>query len=81
MKDLTHSLRTLYYYFIDFFYLKTLLSVQSARGHAVSEEAVQLTFSHYATVTMHSAHFRPQLDALIDKLNYGDDLSCLLLLN
>lgn len=81
LKDLTHSLRTLYYYFIDFFYLKTLLSVQSVRGRAISEEAVQLTFSHYATVTMHSAHFRPQLDALIDKLNYGDDLSCLLLLN
>ncbi|BAE75291.1 Flagellar biosynthetic protein FliU [Sodalis glossinidius str. 'morsitans'] len=32
LKDLSHSLRTLYYYFIDFFYLKTLLSVQSVRA-------------------------------------------------
>lgn len=79
--DLKQSLRSLYYCFTDYFYIKTLLSVQSIYDIEVSMESIQLMFCHYSTVTQHSINLRQQLDELIDKLNFGDDLSCLLLLN
>lgn len=79
--NLKQSLRSLYYCFTDYFYIKTLLSVQSAYDIEVSMESIQLMFCHYSTVTQHSNNLRQQLDELIDKLNFGDDLSCLLLLN
>ncbi|WP_119712349.1 hypothetical protein [Arsenophonus endosymbiont of Aleurodicus floccissimus] len=38
--DLKKSLRSLYYYIIDYFYIKTLFSVQSAYDIEVSMESI-----------------------------------------
>ncbi len=72
-------LRQFYRIVMDYFYLKTFLSVQSLHVE-IDQTLVMKTIATFSEKTMHNSTINQRMDAAIDTINGGDDLSCLLLI-
>lgn len=72
-------LRQFYRIVMDYFYLKTFLSVQSLHVE-IDPPLVMKTIASFSEKTMHNSTINTRMDAAIDTINGGDDLSCLLLI-
>lgn len=77
--DLSTVMRKFYRIVLDYFYVKHLLSVKSLLGD-VDQPLVLKTLASLAGKTQHSSVLDQRMDRLIDMINAGDDLSCLLLI-
>lgn len=72
-------LRQFYRIVMDYFYLKTFLSVQSLHVE-IDQTLVMKTIASFSEKTMHNSTINKRMDAAIDTINGGDDLSCLMLI-
>ncbi|WP_336238566.1 flagellin lysine-N-methylase [Enterobacter chuandaensis] len=72
-------LRQFYRIVLDFFYVKFILSVQSMQGE-IDRQVVMKTIASLSEKTMHNQTIDARIDFAIEKINGGDDLSCLLLI-
>ena len=72
-------LRQFYRIVLDFYYLKVFLSVKSMQ-ETIDQQVVMKTIAGFSEKTMHNQSMDARLDFAIDKINGGDDLSCLLLI-
>lgn len=72
-------LRQFYRIVLDFYYLKVFLSVKSMQ-ETIDQQVVMKTIAGFSEKTMHNQNIDARLDFAIDKINGGDDLSCLLLI-
>lgn len=72
-------MRQFYRIVLEFFYIKVFLSVKSMHGE-MSREVVMKTIASFSEKTLHNQTIDARLDHAIDKINGGDDLSCLLLI-
>lgn len=78
-KNTENILRQFYRIVLDFFYLKNILSVKSMQND-IDEQVVMKTIASFSEKTMHNKTIDARMDFAIDKINGGDDLSCLLLI-
>ena len=72
-------MRQFYRVVLDFFYVKFILSVKSIQGE-IDQQVVMKTIASLSEKTMHNSTIDARMDFAIDKINGGDDLSCLLLI-
>lgn len=72
-------LRQFYRIVLDFFYLKIFLSVKASQEE-INPNTLMKTIAGFSEKTMHNSSINARLDHAIDKINGGDDLSCLLLI-
>ncbi|AOP99686.1 flagellin lysine-N-methylase [Enterobacter hormaechei] len=72
-------LRQFYRIVLDFFYLKIFLSVKASQEE-IHPHTLMKTIAGFSEKTMHNSSIDARLDNAIDKINGGDDLSCLLLI-
>lgn len=72
-------MRQFYHLVLDYFYLRTFLSVQSLHTD-VGKPLVMRTIACLSEKTMHSKIVEQRIETAIDRINGGDDLSCLLLI-
>ncbi|TDN56033.1 flagellin lysine-N-methylase [Scandinavium goeteborgense] len=77
--DLTTVMRQFYRIVLDYFYVKHLLSVKSLQEN-LDEAVVLKMLASLAEKTLHSSSIDSRMSHAIDKINAGDDLSCLLLI-
>ncbi|EJD6656197.1 TPA: lysine-N-methylase [Enterobacter cloacae] len=78
-KNMATMMRQFYRIVLDFFYIKFILSVRSMQGE-IDQQVVMKTIASLSEKTMHNNTIDARMDAAIDKINGGDDLSCLLLI-
>lgn len=78
-KNMATMMRQFYRIVLDFFYIKFILSVRSMQGE-LDQQVVMKTIASLSEKTMHNTAIDARMDAAIDKINGGDDLSCLLLI-
>lgn len=78
-KDAATIMRKFYRIVLDFFYVKTFLSVKSMQVE-IDEQIVMKTLASFSEKTLHNSTIDARMDFAIDKINGGDDLSCLLLI-
>lgn len=78
-KNMATMMRQFYRIVLDFFYIKFILSVRSMQGE-LDQQVVMKTIASLSEKTMHNTTIDARMDAAIDKINGGDDLSCLLLI-
>ena len=78
-KNMATIMRQFYRIVLDFFYIKCILSVRSMQGE-IDQQVVMKTIASLSEKTMHSSDMDARMDFAIDKINGGDDLSCLLLI-
>lgn len=78
-KNMATIMRQFYRIVLDFFYIKCILSVRSMQG-AIDQQVVMKTIASLSENTMHNTTIDARMDFAIDKINGGDDLSCLLLI-
>lgn len=78
-KDLPTIMRQFYRIVLDFFYIKCILSVRAMQGE-IDQQVVMKTIASLSEKTMHRSDMDARMDFAIDKINGGDDLSCLLLM-
>lgn len=78
-KNMATIMRQFYRIVLDFFYIKCILSVRSMQGE-IDQQVVMKTIASLSEKTMHNATIDARMDFAIDKINGGDDLSCLLLI-
>ncbi|MFC0179743.1 flagellin lysine-N-methylase [Thorsellia kenyensis] len=79
-RDLKNSLRQFYYLLTDYFYLKTSLSVIASRKPIEQSDIITMFYS-YHTLKQHNQDIEKKLDVIISKVNLGDDLSAIMLLD
>ncbi|WP_395300080.1 flagellin lysine-N-methylase [Enterobacter sp. ECC-175] len=72
-------MRQFYRIVLDFFYLKTFLSVKSMHDE-LEQQTVMKTIASFSEKTLHNQTIDARMDFAIDKINGGDDLTCLLLI-
>ena len=72
-------MRQFYRIVLDYFYVKHLLSVRSFET-SIDEAAAMKTLAGISEQTMHSSAIDDRFDRVINAINNGDDLSCLLLI-
>jgi lysine-N-methylase len=78
-KNTATVMRQFYRVVLDFFYVKFILSVKSMQGE-IDQQVVMKTIASLSEKTMHNSTIDARMDFAIDKINGGDDLSCLLLI-
>lgn len=78
-KNMATIMRQFYRIVLDFFYIKCILSVRSMQGE-IDQQVVMKTIAGLSEKTMHRSDMDARMDFAIDKINGGDDLSCLLLI-
>ncbi|MHC9001975.1 flagellin lysine-N-methylase [Enterobacter adelaidei] len=78
-KNTATIMRQFYRIVLDFFYIKCILSVRSMQGE-IDQRVVMKTIASLSEKTMHNQTIDARMDFAIDKINGGDDLSCLLLI-
>ncbi len=78
-KNTATVMRQFYRMVLDFFYVKFILSVKSMQGE-IDQQVVMKTIASLSEKTMHNKTIDARMDFAIDKINGGDDLSCLLLI-
>lgn len=78
-KNTATVMRQFYRIVLDFFYVKFILSVKSMQGE-IDQQVVMKTIASLSEKTMHNSTIDARMDFAIDKINGGDDLSCLLLI-
>lgn len=78
-KNMATMMRQFYRIVLDFFYIKFILSVRSMQGE-IDQQVVMKTIASLSEKTMHNNTIDARMDFAIDKINGGDDLSCLLLI-
>lgn len=78
-KNTATIMRQFYRIVLDFFYLKFILSVRSMQGE-IDQQVVMKTIASLSEKTMHNSTIDARMDFAIDKINGGNDLSCLLLI-
>ncbi|MDA2940321.1 flagellin lysine-N-methylase [Enterobacter cloacae] len=78
-KNMATIMRQFYRIVLDFFYIKCILSVRSMQGE-IDQQVVMKTIASLSEKTMHRSDMDARMDFAIDKINGGDDLSCLLLI-
>lgn len=78
-KNTATVMRQFYRMVLDFFYVKFILSVKSMQGE-IDQQVVMKTIASLSEKTMHNSTIDARMDFAIDKINGGDDLSCLLLI-
>ena len=69
----------LYRIVLDFFYMKTVLSVKSMQED-IDQKAVMKTLASLSAYTMHDENINDRMDTAIDIINSDDKFSCLLLI-
>lgn len=72
-------LRKLYHLILNYYYFRQVIAVRSLREE-ITVQTVSKTLAIFSENTMHSSVFDAEIDEVIDLINGGDDLSCLLLL-
>ncbi|AFM59609.1 lysine-N-methylase [Enterobacter cloacae subsp. dissolvens SDM] len=78
-KNMATIMRQFYRIVLDFFYIKCVFSVRSMQGE-IDQQVVMKTIASLSEKTMHRSDMDARMDFAIDKINGGDDLSCLLLI-
>ncbi|WP_447088060.1 flagellin lysine-N-methylase [Enterobacter bugandensis] len=78
-KNTANIMRQFYRIVLDFFYIKFILSVRSMQED-IGQQVVMKTIASLSEKTMHNQTIDARMDFAIDKINGGDDLSCLLLI-
>lgn len=78
-KNTATIMRQFYRIVLDFFYLKVFLSVKSM-DEQLDQQMVMKTIASFSEKTLHNQTIDARMDFAIDKINGGDDLSCLLLI-
>ncbi|MCA2026001.1 flagellin lysine-N-methylase [Enterobacter sp. K16B] len=78
-KNTATIMRQFYRMVLDFFYVKCILSVKSMQGE-IDQQVVMKTIASLSEKTMHNTTIDARMDFAINKINGGDDLSCLLLI-
>lgn len=78
-KNTATVMRQFYRVVLDFFYVKFILSVKSMQSE-IDQQVVMKTIASLSEKTMHNSTIDARMDFAIDKINGGDDLSCLLLI-
>lgn len=78
--DLSLIMRKFYRIVMDYFFVKFSLAVKSLHQDITPDTVVELVADYYQYIS-HSASMADKLDSAIDEINFGDDLSCLLLLS
>ncbi|MBS6058361.1 MAG: hypothetical protein E6199_12755 [Mixta calida] len=64
---------------MDYFFLKLSFSIKSLHQEIKQKDVMQLIADYHQYIN-HTLHMKDKLDQAINKINGGDDLSCLLLL-
>lgn len=78
-KNMATIMRQFYRIVLDFFYIKCVFSVRSMQGE-IDQQVVMKTIASLSEKTMHRSDMDARMDFAIDKINGGDDLSCLMLI-
>lgn len=78
-RDISQIMRIYYRIVMDYFFLKLSFSIKSLHQEIKQEDVMQLIADYHQYIN-HTLHMKDKLDQAINKINGGDDLSCLLLL-